>query len=242
MKSRERSLSQTPLFVVVGLVFFGALQFSHHYFLQTAQSVDYRHLDEPLDARSYLALSMGSDKLVSYLLLLKVQLHDNQKGSHINYRHLDYAVLSRWLLTLGKLNLQSDYAAFLASRVYSQVPDTGKIRQMINVIETLFRANPEQHWRRMAEACLLAKHQLKDLPRALELAQQVADLPVTVKIPYWARDMRLVLLDELDQYESAQLLISSLLQSGEIKDPDEIRFLQQRLLKIQQKMLENEQN
>lgn len=242
MKNRERSLVQIPLFVVVGLVLLSTLQFSYHHFFHASASIDYRHLDEPLGGQSYRALSMGSDKLLSYLLLLKVQLHDNQKGSHINYRYLDYAVLSRWLLTLGELNPQSDYPAFLATRVYSQVKDSSKILQMIDMVEQLFHLNPARHWRRMTEASLLAKHQLGDLPRALELAQQVADLPTTVIIPYWARDMRLVLLDELNQYESAQLLISSLLQSGEIKDADETRFLQQRLLRIQQKMLENKQN
>ena len=93
----------------------------------------------------------------------------------------------------------------------------------------------------MTEACLLLKHQLNDLPAALEVAERIAALPGTIKIPFWARDMKLVLLDELNELESAQLLISSMLQSGEIEDRDEIRFLQSRLLKIQQSLLKSKQ-
>ena len=91
----------------------------------------------------------------------------------------------------------------------------------------------------MTEACLLLKHQLNDLPAALKVTEQIADLPKSMKLPFWARDMKLVLLDELNQFESAQLLISSMLRSGEITDKDEIRFLQARLLKIQQVLSKN---
>lgn len=242
MKIRERSLSQIPIPIIMGLLLFGLLQFAYHHYSYRSQTYNYVQLKEPLEVGLYKSMSMGSDRLLSYLLMLKLQLHDNQKGSHINYRHVNYEVLSRWLLRLNKMNPFSGYPAFLASRVYSQVKDEGKIREMINVIELLFRVDPELHWRRMTEACLLAKHQLKDLPRALELAQQIAILPEKIQIPFWARDMRLVLLDELNQHESAQLLISSMLQDGKIKDADELRFLQQRLLKIQQSLLETKQN
>jgi hypothetical protein len=139
------------------------------------------------------------------------------------------------------MNPDSGYAAFLASRVYAATPDSDQLRKMVDLIERLFQANPELHWRRMTEASLLAKHRLVDLPRALQLAQQVAALPKSIALPYWARSMQVVLLDELNELESAQLLISSMLQDGQIDDPDEIRFLRNRLLKIQQSMSASEQ-
>lgn len=241
MRSGERKLSQIPLFVIIGLIVFAVIQVSYHQFFQSSTASSYQKLDNPGEAKYYRALSFGSDQLLSYMMMLAVQMHDNQKGRHLSYRHLDYAVLSDWLLMLYKLNPHSDYPAFMATRVYSQVADKKKVRQMIGVVDTLFDGNPEKHWRRMTEACLLAKHKLKDLPLALELAQKVANMSAAIKLPHWARDMKLVLLDELNQLESAQLLISSMLQSGEVKDPDEIRFLRSRLLKIQQKMLGNKQ-
>ena len=241
MRSGERKLSQIPSFVIIGLIVFSVIQISYHQLFQSSIASSYKKLDEPAEAKYYHALSFGSDQLLGYMMMLGLQLHDNQKGLHVSYRHLDYGVLSDWLLILYKLNPRSNYPAFMATRVYSQITDEKKIRQMISVVETIFDSNPGQHWRRMTEACLLARHQLKDLPLALELAKKVADISADIKLPHWARDMKLVLLDELNQLESAQLLISSMLQSGEVKDPDEIRFLRSRLLKIQQEMLENKQ-
>ena len=241
MGIKVRKLSQVPFYLILGLAIFFVIQLIYHHLYSSPSSVSFRQLKPPLEARFYRALSMGSDRLLSYVLLLKVQLHDNQKGRHLSYSQLDYHLLSDWLLTVYELNPQSDYPAFLASRVYSQVRDEGRLRQMVAVIEQLFAKNPEQHWRRLTEACLILKHQLGDLPAALKLAEQIASLPLTIKLPYWARDMKLVLLDELGELESAQLLISSMLQSGEIEDQDEIRFLQSRLLKIQQSLLESKQ-
>ncbi len=240
MSVRQRKFSQLPLAITLGFGLMLVVQLAHHHYFKPSILASFTQLSRPAASDYYQNLALGSDKLWSYLLLLKVQLHDNQKGRHINYRQLDYQLLSQWLLTLYELNPGSDYPAFLASRVYSQVNDPAKIRLMIDLIDELFERNPQQHWRRMTEACLLAKHQLKDLQLALTLANKIAALPETYDLPFWARDMRLVLLDELNQLESAQLLISSLLQSGKIKDRDEVRFLQHRLLKIQQKMLENE--
>ena len=241
MRSAERKLSQIPGFVIAGLTVFFIIQLSYHRLFQSPTSANYQKLDQPAEANYYQALSFGSDRLLSYLIMLSVQLHDNQKGKHLSYRHLDYEVLSNWLSTIYELNPRSDYPAFMATRIYSQVADKNKIYRMIKLVEALFENNPEQHWRRMTEACLLAKHKLKDLPYALELAKKISAIPDEIVLPHWARDMKLVLLDELNQLESAQLLISSMLQSGEIKDPDEIRFLRSRLLKVQQKMSNNKQ-
>ncbi len=241
MSPKERKITDIPLWVLFGFVVFLSLQLAHHYYFKTNALVSYKSLNPPRSLSFYRVMSLGSEQLASYLLLIGVQLHDNQKGRHVNYRHIDYQTLSDWLLLLYKMNPASDYPGFLASRIYGQIKDPVKVRMMIEVIRQLFEQDPARHWRRMTEACLLAKHQLKDLPLALELAKEVADLPKSVALPFWARDMKLVLLDELNELESAQLLISSLLQSGEIKDPDELRFLKFRLLKIQQQMLSNRQ-
>jgi hypothetical protein len=241
MKNRERSLSQIPAGLVVGLVLMLVIQIGYIHTYKSSLDDSFRQLSTPAPVALYQGVSLGSDRLLSYLLLLGVQMHDNQKGQHINYVHLDYSRLQHWLLTTYELNPLSDYPGFLASRVYGQIGDHEKLRRMISVIQELFDRDPRQHWRRMTEASLLAKHQLKDLELALQIARKISALPASINMPYWARDMELVLLDELNQHESAQLLISSMLQSGEITDPDEIRFLEFRLLKVQQALLNNEQ-
>ena len=233
---QQRRFRELPLILIIALILMLLLQLVVQNQTRNVEQGRFQQLSEVGPLELYQFMSFGSERLSSYLKLLLVQLHDNQKGQHVTYSRLDYTRLRDWLLTLNRLNPESDYPAFLASRVYSSVKDPHKIQLMINAIVKMFKHRPERHWRRMTEATILAKHQLGDLPQALELAQQVADLPSTVKLPFWARDMKLILLDELGQKESARLLISSLLESGEIKDNDEKRFLQQRLLKIQQEL------
>lgn len=241
MRSAQfRKVSEVPRMILMGLLLLLLIQILLLQFNKVNFIEKIEPLVPPRDIELYRFLSFGSDQLLSYLLLLKLQLHDNQKGKHVNYSHLDYPILKSWLLTIAQLNPDSDYPAFLASRIYSSVLDAEKIQQMIDVIDILFQQQPALHWRRMTEATLIAKHQLNDLPQALSLARKIAELPSTIKLPFWARDMELILLDEIGQKESALLLINSMLQSGDLQDRDEKIFLQQRLLKIQQELLANE--
>lgn len=239
---RLRSNRQLPKWLLAGLLFLLVVQIALGYYRQSVAVPNFQPLHKPLPLEIYKVLSGGSQKLLVSLLTLRLQLHDVQQGRHMNYRHLDYSALKTWLETLYRLNPDSDYAAFLASRVYASVNDPDDIRLMIDYISAAFQKDPKRFWRRMTEATLLAKHQLKDLSLALALAEQIHQLPSSINIPFWARDMKLVLLDELNQLQSAQLLISSLLQSGSITDEDELRFLKARLLKIQQQLLVNQQN
>jgi hypothetical protein len=240
-QSKERSLRHLPRTLLIGFFLVSVLQITHQVYSESSMQRVFKHLESPLGTGFYQSLTQGSENLWSYLLMFKVQLHDNQRGRHESYNNLNYKTLSQWLLVLSQLNKHSDYPSFLAARVYSQVDDPKKIKMMIDIIDQLFEQNPALHWRRMTEACLLAKHQLKDLDLALNLAAKVAALPNSITLPFWARDMKLILLDELNELESAQILISSMLQSGTITDNDEIRFLQSRLLKIQQQMLSGRQ-
>ncbi len=242
MSSRlYRHISQVPVqILLLGLIML-LLQIGIHLSHHDKQEMHFQQLTPPYHRAFYQIAALGSNRLLSYLLTIDLQLHDNQGGKHLPYTRLDYVLLSQWLKTAYDLYPESEYPAFLASRIYTQVKDKSKIRIMIAVIESMFRQNPGLFWRRMTEACLLAKHQLGDLNLALQLAEKVALLPRTIKLPYWARDMRLILLDDLDQNESAAILIANLLQSGEIQDNDERRFLKSRLLKIQQKLSSSKQ-
>ena len=61
-------------------------------------------------------------------------------------------------------------------------------------------------------------------------------------MPPWARDMHFLLLADMNEYESTIAVINSLLKSDAIKDPDEARFLKEKLLQFQQKLSEYQQN
>ena len=184
---------------------------------------------------------MGSEQLFSYLLVMRLQLHDNQAGRHVRYSQLDYERLVNWLDAIYQLNPRSEYPMMLASRVYSQTRDKTRLRIMLEYIDRTFMQNPQLHWRRLAEATVIAKHQLGDLQLALQMAQKLSSQPASVKMPSWARDMQFILLGDMNEFETAITIIVALLQSEAVNDPDEAKFLQEKLLYFQQKLSELQQ-
>lgn len=242
MQRSERPISQLPRLLWVGFLILFGLQVLVHQSAIRQNTVSYRPLSTPFASIVYQGLSMGSDQLFSYLLAIRLQLHDNQAGKHIRYSQLDYERLVNWLDEIYQLNTQSEYTMLLASRVYSQTRDKARLRTILEYIDRTFMQNPQLHWRRLAEASVIAKHQLGDMQLALQMAEKLSSQPASVKMPRWARDIQFILLGDMNEIESAITIIVALLQSNAINDPDELRFLQEKLLYFQQKLSETQHN
>ena len=241
MRTGERSVAGLPLPLLAGFVLAFIAQLLMHQFSVTQASREYRPLSKPFDAPVYAGLSLGSHRLMSYLLSIRLQLHDNQAGRHVRYDRINYHLLIEWLDQISQLNRHSEYPMMLASRIYSQTQDKSRLRNLLEFIDDQFTARPQLHWRRQAEATVIAKHQLGDLELALEMAKKLAGQPDSIQMPHWARDMQFLLLGDLNEFETAMLIIQALLQSGSITDPDELRFLKIKLLYFQQKLSELKQ-
>ena len=241
MKRAERPFNSLPRPLLTCFLIILMIQVSISQLSLFRDEIAYKSLPEPLASSTYRIASMGSDKLLSYLLAIRLQLHDNQSGKHILYKQLDYQKLINWLDQISRLNTESEYPAMLASRVYTQTTDKKKIRQMVDFIQRNFVQNPQLHWRRMTEATILAKHKLGDLALALSLAEQITNQPVDVIMPHWARDMQFILLGEMNEFETGITIIVALLESGSIDDPDEQRFLKKKLLDFQQMLSKSQQ-
>jgi len=238
MKRSERPLFAIPWPILAGFLLLLGLQIFFHQAAVNDRAIRYRPLSIPFDAAIYRALSMGSEQLFSYLLAIRLQLHDNQAGKHIRYSNIDYNLLVNWLDQIYALNPRSEYPIMLASRVYTQTRDKARLRIILAFIERTFMVDPQLHWRHLAEASVIAKHKLGDLPLALQMAELLSGQPPSVVMPRWARDIQFILLGDLNEYEAALTIISGLLQSDAVNDPDEKLFLQEKLLYFQQKLSE----
>lgn len=241
MRRGERPLLQLPRALLLAFVLLLGFQLIAHHHARQRQAAVYSPLANPLGVDSYRGLSMGSTQLLGYLLALRLQLHDNQAGRHFRYSLIDYDVLVDWLDRITEISEGTEYPMLLASRIYSSTSDSKRLRKILAFIERRFEDDPQKHWRRLAEASLLAKHQLGDLELALSMAEKLALQPATVRMPPWARDFRFLLLADLNQLESAIAIIQAMLQSKVIQDPDELIFLQDKLLSFQQKLFESQQ-
>jgi hypothetical protein len=241
MKRAERPFNSLPRPLVACFLLILVVQIWTAQGSLSAGEFAYKPLAEPFTSSTYRVASMESDRLLSYLLAIRLQLHDNQSGKHIRYEQLDYQKLTHWLNEITALNPHSEYPTMLASRVYSQTSDKQNMRLMIDFIQASFTREPQLHWRRMTEATILAKHKLGDLSLALSLAEQLTTQTLDVVMPQWARDMQFILLGELNEFEAGIAIIVAMLESGSLENADERRFLRVKLLEFQQKLLESQQ-
>ena len=242
MRRGERPLNSLPRPLLLGFVLLLAAQVFYHHFASLRFELDYQQLGKPYSATTYRGISMGSQQLAGYLLAIRLQLHDSQAGQYFSYDRIDYSILVDWLNQITLVSTGTEYPMLLASRVYTATRDRERLRLILEFIEQRFDDDPQLHWRRLAEASVIAKHKLEDLELALSMAKKLAQQPASVKMPHWARDFEFLLLAEMNELESAIAIIQALLRTDAVTDPDEKRFLEGKLLDFQQKLFESGQS
>jgi hypothetical protein len=173
------------------------------------------------------AASLGDPIPLAQMLTLYLQAFDNQPGISVPFAELDYGIVIAWLSALLELDPAGQYPLMMASHVYAQVSDENKRRMMLEFVHRQFLRDPERRWRWLAHAALIAKHRLGDMPLALRYAEDIARHAKSA--PGWARQMRIFILEDMGEGEAAAVLLGGLLESGELRDANEIRFLTQRL-------------
>lgn len=177
--------------------------------------------------------ALGEPQALARLSMLYVQAFDSRSGNRLPYRNLDYDRLIGWLDAIIDLEPRSQYPFFSAARIYAEVNDPVRQRKILEFIARRFLEDPDRRWPWLAHAALLAKHQLKDLALARRLAASIDRHAKAPDVPAWARQMEIFILEDLDELESARVLIGALLASGRIADPEELRFLDRRLKELE---------
>jgi len=177
--------------------------------------------------------SFGDPVALAKTLMLYLQAFDYQSGSKVPYRDLDYSRLEAWLARILELDPRGQYPLLAASRLYAEVPVEAKQRSMLEFVYRQFLLDPDRRWPWLAHATALAKHRLHDLPLALRYAQAIQRYAVADNVPLWAKQMEIFILEDMNELETARLIIGGYLQSGTVKDPAELRFLDERLRQLE---------
>lgn len=186
-------------------------------------------LSEPPPTALMSVAAFGDPLPLAQLATLYLQSFDNQPGVSIPFAELDYARVVRWLSMLSDLDPDSQYPFLLASHVYAAVPDPARQRAMLAFVHERFSADPVRRWRWLAHAAIVARHRLDDLPLAIRYARAITEGATGPSVPAWARQMSVLLLADTGETEAAKILLGGLLQSGAVTDPQELRFLLERL-------------
>ncbi|MBA5687556.1 hypothetical protein [Rugamonas apoptosis] len=173
--------------------------------------------------------SLGEQAAMSRVTMLYVQGWDDQPGVSVPWRSLDYGRLAQWLGRALDLDPRSQYPLLAASTLYTAVDDPARVRQMLAFVYLRFGEDPNRRWPWLAQAAIIARHRLHDLPLARRYAQAIRLQATGPGVPPWARELEAFVLEDMNELASARALIGGLLQDGSITDPNELRFLARRL-------------
>ncbi len=228
---RQRRLSVVPGSVTALFAAGLALQILWHG-LQPPPVARREALPPAPDAAVLRLATLGDPLPAARVAMLWLQAFDNQPGISIPFRELDYARLETWLERILNLDPKSQYPLLAASRLYAEVPDESKQRRMLAFVHRQFLDDPNARWRWLAHGAIIAKHRLHDLPLALKYARAITENATGEEVPYWARDMTILLLEDMQELEAARILIGGLISSGRITDPSELRFLHGKLREL----------
>ena len=236
--NKDRPISDVPVAVKIFLLLALALQLVWHG-LQAPVAAKAEDLAQPLSTRAYVMSSLGEPIAASKLLNLWLQAFDNQPGASLSFHQLNYPRLTQWLDTSLELDPKGHYPLLVAARVYGSVKDPEKQRIMTDYVFKKFNENPDKYWRWLAHAVITAKHELKDFDLALKYANALAEKATGENVPYRAKDMKIIVLEDMGQVEAAKILVGALIDSGEITDPYELNFLSDKIAELEAKALEN---
>jgi hypothetical protein len=229
---RERPVSSVPIAVVLLLAAALCAQIALHV-RRPPPKPRAQDLTPPPSLTALRVASLGEPVALAKLLMLDLQAFDKQPGVSLLYRDMDYSRLSDWLGRILQLDPRAQYPLFIASRVYGEVPDEAQQRIMLDFVYRQFLLDPNRRWAPLAHAAVIAKHRLHDLPLARHYAQALRVHATGKDVPAWARQMEIFLLEDMNEIDSAKILLGGLLQSGQITDPHEAQFLKQKLEELE---------
>jgi hypothetical protein len=231
----ERPLSHVSAPVWALLAAGLALQVGLHAFAPGPQAKA-QDLTQPPAASLLRLASLGDPIALAKFLMLQLQAFDYQSGSRVPYKELDYARVEAWLARILELDPGGQYPLLAASRLYAEVPDEARQRSMLDFVYRQYLLDPNRRWPWLAHAIFLAKHRLNDMDLALKYAAALQKYTTAKDVPAWATTMEIFIREDLNELETARVMIGGLLASGKIADPAEQNFLEGRLREIEERL------
>lgn len=228
----ERSILCVPRTVLLCLFLALVLQAGFRY--EIRQTGQFRQLPNPPTLAEARLASLSDAVALSKMTMLWLQSFDTQPGISVSFKQIDYEHVIGWLDLVLRLDPHGLYPLLSASRIYAEVNDENRQRKMLAFVHERFLEDPKHRWPAMADAVYVARYRLKDTDLALEYARDLSQNVAAYDVPPWIKQMQIYVLEDMGNLEAAMVLIGGLLESGEVSDPQEIRFLQQRLDRLRE--------
>lgn len=194
---------------------------------------DISDLETPPSLTLVRAASLREDSFAAYLVALFLQNFNVSLGRATPVAAIDRSTVIRWLDLATALDADSRYPLLLASRHFAETGTPEQRRQMLDWIYQRFRERPNERWPWLVHAVFAARHVLHDDALARTYAMALRTRVSDPKAPSWVTQMDLLLRADLGETEDAKTILAGLIVAGQIRSPEELKFLESRIVAVQ---------
>jgi hypothetical protein len=180
----------------------------------------------PVPTSTSASFSALGDSGAAYRMLgYTLQNLGNTGGRYVSLKDYDYAALEKWFFATNVLDLRANFVPFLAAYYFGAID--GEPEKSSHVVDFLAEAGSDpypQKWRWLAQAVHLARHQEKNMGKALMLANRLASMPGD--LPPWARQMPAFVQMQIGDKQAAyELMVQMLKTEGDKLHPNEVNAM-----------------
>lgn len=169
---------------------------------------------------------LGDTQLAYRSIGIMLQNIGDTGGRTTNFEEYDYDALAGWFQLTDRLDPVSNFVPFLAAYYFGSVQIPEKAAPLVDYLATKGLQPYDQSWRWLARAAFLARFSEENSEKGLKLAQQLASLHPKVKLPFWARQMPVFILEDRGEKEAALAMILETLKSeAQTLPPQEVNTL-----------------
>ncbi|MDX2082473.1 MAG: hypothetical protein SFV53_00580 [Rickettsiales bacterium] len=187
------------------------------------------------------AASLGDKEFLFRILAARLQNSGDVFAGFVALKKYDYSRIYHWLKALDQLNSESNFTPALAAYIYSQTQNHQDTKYIIDYLDEHAAIDIDKNWWWLFQAIYIAKNNLGDINRALDLAYKLSTNNA-VNAPLWTKQMPAFIYEEMGDGCMAFSVIQKILNDSENGarkiDATEIdfmrHFIQDRLRKLQE--------
>jgi len=137
----------------------------------------------------------------------------------------NYQNLKDWFFLQDLLDPESDMIPMLAAYYYGGVSDPDKLNHIVEYLSHTGQRPIKEKWRWLARAVFLARYEMGDIDKALEISYLMANNK-NPNLADWAKQMPAFILAEQGKEEAAyQIMRNILVSEAEDLHPTELYFI-----------------
>jgi len=212
------------------------------FFWRETESLKPRFDITPPVPNQYLVstISLGDKEFLFRTLSTRLQNSGDVFAGFMPLKNYDYSRLYQWMKMLDGLNEKSNFIPALATYYYAQTTHKPDTRYIIDYLDEHSAKDVDANWWWLFQAIYIATNNLRDMDRALDLAQKLATNNAK-NAPLWTKQMPAFIGEQMGDGCLAFGVIQKLIEESESGtrqiSPGEMnfmrRFIDERLAKLQ---------